>query len=446
MGSTGEADRKRRQFSSISPTAASAKKQPFLPLSEDKKLDAAVLQYKNEKIIQKLEAQKVERVALENKICLLKDKQKPYDQTLIMVNKSLGELVDGLESCSLRAKDSSRDAEAQLNTEDGVSAALEDVLLSRLVETGATESSSTCNPLIQKEEDTQLACEKSKVILHNIISAIDILWCLKDGMHTSVLKKLPEDGSCRRKEFTDLQAELKSLRAALGDLYLRHKSLSKELQCHQDTDARNKAELKHLKGELEATVAELQESNSKLATLRRERDAAKGAFFPVLSLVNKPVAVDRTKDKQKDLQEMESALKELKDQVSCRLGELKHLHEERIGILMELCKFQNTLKNVNSISKAKAYGLVREQLAKSKADLSQYQSLCEKLQVEKDRLAWREKEMNMKSDVLDVCHRNSVIAGFRITELGLEIQKQIQEKILLNLSWKKHQGNLVGKK
>lgn len=40
MASTGEADRKRRHVSSISPTAAAAmaKKQPFAPLSEDKKV------------------------------------------------------------------------------------------------------------------------------------------------------------------------------------------------------------------------------------------------------------------------------------------------------------------------------------------------------------------------------------------------------------------------
>ncbi|RVW20063.1 hypothetical protein CK203_112518 [Vitis vinifera] len=37
MGSTGEPDRKRRHFSSLSPTAATAKKMPFLPVSEDKK-------------------------------------------------------------------------------------------------------------------------------------------------------------------------------------------------------------------------------------------------------------------------------------------------------------------------------------------------------------------------------------------------------------------------
>lgn len=38
MGSTGEPDRKRRHFSSISPTAATAKKNPFFPSSEEKKV------------------------------------------------------------------------------------------------------------------------------------------------------------------------------------------------------------------------------------------------------------------------------------------------------------------------------------------------------------------------------------------------------------------------
>lgn len=51
-------------------------------------LDATVLQYQNQKLIQKLEAQKFERSALENKLSQLKEKQKPYDSTLKVVNKS----------------------------------------------------------------------------------------------------------------------------------------------------------------------------------------------------------------------------------------------------------------------------------------------------------------------------------------------------------------------
>ncbi|KAF5952884.1 hypothetical protein HYC85_010828 [Camellia sinensis] len=434
MGSTGEPDRKRRHFSSISPTAASAKKQSFLPLSEDKKLDNAVLEYQNQKLVQKLEAQKVEHIALEKKHSQLKEKQQPYDETLVVVNKAWEQLVDGLESCSICTKDllsSGRDAKTQLITEDGPLSTPENAFLGRLLETGATESSSVINSLNQNEEDTQIAVKKSKNILSNIVAAINELWYLKDGLQATVLKALPEDGSCRKKASTDLQTEVRNLRVALGDLYLNHKSLARELQCHRDTDAKNKAELKRLRVELESTVVELEESNCKLATLKTERDAAKRAFFPALNLVNKPVAVDKTKDKQKDLQNMESALKELLDQASCRLLELKRFHEERIGILKQLSDMQDTLKNVKGISLSQAYVLVREQLAKSKADLVQYQALFEKLQAEKDNHGWREKEMNMKNDLVDVFNRNAAVAECRTTELQIEIQKQINEKNLI---------------
>lgn len=43
MGSTGEADKKRRHVSSISPTAATTKRQPLAPLSEEKKVRLLLL-------------------------------------------------------------------------------------------------------------------------------------------------------------------------------------------------------------------------------------------------------------------------------------------------------------------------------------------------------------------------------------------------------------------
>ena len=76
--------------------------------------------------------------------------------------------------------------------------------------------------------------------------------------------------------------------------------------------------------ELENTVAELDESNCKLTTLKTENDAAKGAFFHALNFANKPVASDRTKDKQKELQNIESTLKELQN-METTLKELQNM-------------------------------------------------------------------------------------------------------------------------
>ncbi|KAG6784625.1 hypothetical protein POTOM_010323 [Populus tomentosa] len=434
MGSTGEPDRKRRHFSSISsPPAAMAKKQPFSHLSEDKKLDTTVLQYQNQKLQQKLEVQKVEHSALGNKFSQLKEKQQPYNSTLNAVNKSWEGLVSDLETCSNRTREWSngQDVKHIPVTKDESSSFLKEAFLSRLMETGATESSSSNNCPDQMEVDIETAFEKNKNVVHNIVDTINGLWHLKDGLHAAVLKQLPEDDACRQMTSNELEMELKNLRSGLSDLHLKHKSLAMELQNHRDADAKNKAGLKHLKGELEIAVAELKHSNCKLATLKAERDATKGAFFPVINLGSKHIGGDKVRDKQKDLQEMESAVKELLDQASSRLQELKDLHEERVKILQKLSNLQNLLKNVKSISSSQAYLLVRDQLEKSKSEVLQYRALIEKLQVEKDNLVWKERELNVKNDLVDVCRRSTAVVDSRIAVLGKEIQKQINERNMI---------------
>ncbi|XP_024043376.1 E3 ubiquitin-protein ligase BRE1-like 1 [Citrus clementina] len=429
MGSTGEPDRKRRHFSSISPTAATAKKNPFFPSSEEKKIDTAVLQFQNQKLVQKLETQKVEYSALENKFAQLKERQQPYDSTLKVVNKSWEELITDLESCSMRARESSNGQESRCLSiiEDVTPHPSHDAFLSRLMETGATESSSADNCPNQMEEDRETGIPRTKNIVSNILAAVDNLWHLKGGLYAAVLKDL-QDGGSKQKASSNLQSEVKNLRLALMDLHLKHKSLTRELQSRQDIDAKEKAKLNRLKGELESAVKELEECNCKLAALRAERDVTKGAFFPVLNLGNKHVAGDRVRDEQRDLRDMESVHKELMDQASHQLLELKGLHDGRIKVLQQLYNLQNTLKSVKCLSSSKAFLSVKNQLEKSKSEVFKYQALFEKLQVEKDNLAWRETELNMKIDLVDVFRRSSAVTDSKIADLGIEIQKQIDEK------------------
>ncbi|KAK1261537.1 E3 ubiquitin-protein ligase BRE1-like 1 [Acorus gramineus] len=103
MGSTGEHDRKRRHFSSVSPTSA-AKKHWIVPCSEDRKLDATVLQFQNQKLLQQLEVQKVEYTALQNKFCQLKDKGCDFSDTLSVVDSSWKELVEKLEALAANSR------------------------------------------------------------------------------------------------------------------------------------------------------------------------------------------------------------------------------------------------------------------------------------------------------------------------------------------------------
>ncbi|CAN1845193.1 E3 ubiquitin-protein ligase BRE1-like 1 [Linum perenne] len=448
MESTGEPDRKRRHFSSLSPTAVMAKKQPLSHFSDDKKLDTAVLQFQNQKLLQKLEAQKVEYSTLESKFSQFKERQQPYDSTLNAIDKSCKLLVNDLEACSKQSRQSSSWNSYQKALKEEIAAVPEDAFLSRLMETGATENSSAINvqehmdesretgsgnvEVVQLETERDAVTIKMKNILKNIVIAINDLWHVKDELHARVLKELPNDGTCRQKSCAELVLEVKNLRSTLSDLHIRHRSLSRDLQGRRDTDIKNKAQLKRMKGELETSVSELRSTNCKLATLKAERDATKGTFFPVLNLRSKHGG-EKSKEKQKGLHEMESALKELSEQASSRLVALKALHNERIKMLEQLSDLQNSLKNIKCISSSQTFLLARDQLENSKAQVSRYQGIFEKLQVEKDNLLWREKELNIKNDLLDVYRRSSAVMSSRLSELESEIKKHINEQHMIKV-------------
>ncbi|KAM1140319.1 hypothetical protein ACFX19_041100 [Malus domestica] len=429
MGSTGESDRKRRHFNSLSPMAATAKKQPILPISEDKKLNITVMQVQNQNLSRKLETQKMEHSILENKFSQMKDKQKAYDSILTVVNNSWEEMVNDLESCSIRTRESNsqKDAKDISIMEDGAPSALQDAFLNRLAQADATESSCTYKSSNQMEEDKGATCEKTKNIVCNVVAAIDNQWRVKDALYDALVKELPEDGTSRQKTSTDFKNEVKNLRLAFIDMFLKHRTLARELQSHRDLDAKNKAELKRLKGELKTVVGELEDSDRQL---KQKVTTAKGTVSPVLNVGNKHV--DRVRDKQKDLQDMESTLKDLMDQASSRLMDIKGLHEERLKILQHLSSLQNMLRNVICISSSQAFLLVRDQIEKSKSEVFECRALFEKLQVaEKDNLVWRERELNVKSDIADVFRRSSAVVESRISDLGTEIQKQIEERKMI---------------
>lgn len=57
-------------------------------------------------------------------------------------------------------------------------------------------------------------------------------------------------GTSRQKTSSDFKNEVKNLRLAFSDMFVKHKLLARELQSHRDMDAKNKAELRRLKGKI----------------------------------------------------------------------------------------------------------------------------------------------------------------------------------------------------
>ncbi|XP_022944813.1 E3 ubiquitin-protein ligase BRE1-like 1 [Cucurbita moschata] len=429
MESTFGPDRKRRHFSTISPTAATAQKTPILPISANKKFDVTVLQYQNQKLAQKIEVQKVESKSLQNKYARLKDKQEPYDITVAVVKNCWEELVNGLETSSVRMRRwrGKQGGKHTMAAADGSSSSFEDAVLSRLAETGATQSSSTYSSSKHIEQEAESPCEKTNIIKQNIDAAIENLWYLKDGLHATLLNELPKNDSFRIRAPGDLINQVRNMRLRVKEFFFKKKMLAKELQNHRDLDAKAKAELKCFKVELESAVAELEESNSKLAKLRAEHDAAKRAGFPVLNLAGKHAGSGKVGDKQKDLRD-EPYLKELKDQAVDRLAELNSLHQERLKMLQQLSDIRNRMKSVKSISSSQSYLLLRDRIEKLKSEVYEQQALFEKLQIEKFNITWREKELNIKNNILDILRRSSTVSDTRINDLEMLIQKQKDEK------------------
>ncbi|CAA2947102.1 E3 ubiquitin- ligase BRE1-like 1 [Olea europaea subsp. europaea] len=177
-----------------------------------------------------------------------------------------------------------------------------------------------------------------------------------------------EEGSSQHIGSCDLKSKVKILRLADGNLHLKHKLLAGELHSHRDIDAKSEADLRNLRGDLETTAAGLEERNCKLAILKSERAEGKGEFLPL------------------------------------------------------------NLKNVKRICSSRPYLMLKDQLAKSKANVVQYHALYEKLQVEKGNLAWREKDTHIRKELVDFFHQASAIADSRIKDLEADIEKCIKEK------------------
>ncbi|KAK1303934.1 E3 ubiquitin-protein ligase BRE1-like 1 [Acorus calamus] len=433
MESTGEHDRKRRHFSSISPTAAAAKKHCIVPCLEDKKLDATVLQFQNQKLLQQLEVQKVEHAALQTKYGQLKEKGCAINDALTVVDrfwKELNAKVEGLVANSFGSANGRCNAKNSPASSDGTSCPKEDSFLCRLLQTGATESSE--GSALSQLEGVETANLTTKNILQNIESSVNGLWHVRDGLCGTVEGSFLENEarSSLMEATNNLVVEVKNLRSSLDDLFSKHKSSLYDLQRSWDIHTKNKAELKRLAVELESTFAELEESNHKLIALKAQRNSAQGTVFPFPALGKKQVAEDKAK--QKDFHNMECALKEFSDLSSNRLVELKSLYDERIKILKKLAALQNSLESVKQITTSKAYLLLREQLEKSITEINQCREMLEKLQVEKDSFLWREKEVNIKVDLADIPQRAVVMAESRIDEMERELQKKIDEKIQLD--------------
>jgi E3 ubiquitin-protein ligase BRE1 len=163
-------------------------------------VDAAMLQYQNQKLAQQLDVQRTEISVLEGKCNSLRSKQASYDDTLVTINRIWNQLVDDLELLAVRANAASngiRIPEPASLTNDRANAAgpPEETFLRRLLDRGATETRT-----IKESNSVEmgLASRKSSTIktMKMLVQAIDIQRAKNEELAASLRGLLSADGLC----------------------------------------------------------------------------------------------------------------------------------------------------------------------------------------------------------------------------------------------------------
>ncbi|TVU13814.1 hypothetical protein EJB05_37243 [Eragrostis curvula] len=406
-------------------------------LAMSRPLDFAVLKYKNQKLAEQLEVHKFEFRALESKFNELREKQRTHNETLVLVKSYWERLVADLESVSV-SKSKSPHSDCGIGPsnvqKDGACMPIERDFWRQLLEAGATESSG-CSPSCLLGNDIPPEQSSTVNVMRKIFLRSSDLWHANNDFASAAFTKLPENEHGRQlhSATSDVLSKLNKVIQTVDDLHLKHRQLSENYQKERDLSAWNRAEQKRLKEELTSALTKLKESKHKLLALKAQGDNKQGTPILVPTLGNKNATVDKVRDKQRELQDLEATHKELTELISKRLEEIKRLHKERIEILNKLATYQNILTDFKSIRSSKAFQLVNDQLQKSQAELNHYRTLVEKLQVDMDSSVWQERQYNLKVDLAEIPQKVSSYCVSRIADLEKDLQKLCNEKNMLVL-------------
>ncbi|KAK3409693.1 hypothetical protein EUGRSUZ_J01791 [Eucalyptus grandis] len=221
--------------------------------------------------------------------------------------------------------------------------------------------------------------------------------------------------------------EAKSLHEAIDVLHLKHKEYAEDIQIYVRSHSEDASEIKHLEGELEESMAVLEESRRKLINLRMQMDFASGAYNPAAGSVHGNSSPEKSGDKMLCLRELKDSIEEKKILASDRLFELQYAREYNATLSKQLQDVQNELKDEKYVLSSRFYTLVNDQLQHFNAEVEHYKALTDSLQADRSFVIRREKELNAKLESADAA-RNAIDTESRLGDLELQLQKCISEK------------------
>ncbi|KAL0417445.1 UNVERIFIED_CONTAM: E3 ubiquitin-protein ligase BRE1-like 2 [Sesamum radiatum] len=392
------------------------------PPDDNRPVDAAVLQYQNQKLVQQIETQKQELHDLESKIKELKEKQTSYDEILIQVNFLWTQLIDiillGAQAgAGQRAIPSLDRVESSRGSIP--SCPSEDIFLCRLLETDAIKGNKNDESIGYVEEALAARQTSTRELMKLLEDAIDSQRAKFEGIADILLgKPSTEDAVIQLRKLDGLITEEASCLHKVADLlHFKHKQYADEIQTCIDNHSVDRIEIKRLAGELEESMAELEESRRKLINLKMQKDGVSGMQVPipipviVPNAVNGSVSPEKPADRSKRLRELKESIEDIKVLAEDRLSELQDAQEDNLILSKQLQDLQLKLHHLELLS-----------------SIQQDRHMAVTLEAAKWELADAEKELKMlKSTVLSSEKEHEQILR-KIDEIQIELDNERRER------------------
>ncbi|XP_073272670.1 E3 ubiquitin-protein ligase BRE1-like 2 isoform X4 [Primulina huaijiensis] len=407
-------------------------------------VDTAILQHQNQKFVQQLEVLKEEWHSLDLQIKELKEKQAFYDQMLIKVNQLWNELVDDIILLSAQAG-AGQSALQSLEYFESVRGTIpscrpEDVFLCRLLERDGVQTNGNDGSIGFTKEALLCRLNSTRGLMTLLEDTIDSQRAkFEDIAQIFLGKPSAEDAVTQFHRLEDLIAvEGSHLCEVVDVLRLKHKHYADEIQACIEKHSVDQSEIKCLAGELEESMAELEESRRKLINLKMQKDGVSGMQVPIPVPVPVPVPVpnavngtmspEKHSDMSKRLRELKESVEEIKVVAEDRISELQDAQEDNLILSKQLQDLQNELKEDKYLYVSRPYSLLNDQFQHWNSEAERYKAMTDYLQAERPFIMRREKELILKADSLDAVRNAINISQTKVEELQNQLQKCVIEK------------------
>ncbi|XP_061373602.1 E3 ubiquitin-protein ligase BRE1-like 2 [Gastrolobium bilobum] len=402
--------------------------------TNNKTADEGVLQFQNQQLVQQIDIQKHALHDLEEKIRELKERQNSYDDLLIALNQLWIQLVDDMVLLGIRTgrgKDALQTLTYLDNPQGSLpSCAAEDIFLCRLIQKESIQVSNNDEIINYVEE--ALAFRRSstwellKLLQDTIVDQMERTNSIAQILHGDLSS---EDAIIQMSNVDDMtKEEANSLREVIDALHVKHKEYTASIQNYIGECSQDQSDIKHLGGELDEIMAELEESRRKLVNLKMQKDAAMGMNSPSTDAVNGNLSPEKPADRTMGLRELKDSIEEAKIVDADRLSELQDAQEDNQTLTNQFQDLQNELNDDKYVRSSRIYSLANDQLQHWIAELDRYKTLAESLQAGSVHVTKWEKELNLKLESTDSARHILDNSKHRIDELELQLQKCIIEK------------------